>query len=204
MTDPPVPAVLGVDADRDIAELVEAVLSDAGYAVSLLYQLEGDVVAAAVGQLEPDCLLPDSGGPADDGPSWALAERLAVRGRAVPVVLFSTRLENLREATAHESERSRAAHFAGVLGKPFDLEELLDVVARATGASVPFDRSRQADAARTQALVERVRAGGASDIRRATLGSRSRLGMAMTRRPSSAKSWARSASERGLCRRRIP
>jgi DNA-binding response OmpR family regulator len=58
----PVPAVLIVDDDRDIAELVEAVLTDASYTVSLLHQLEPEMVVAAVGRLEPDCLLLDSSG----------------------------------------------------------------------------------------------------------------------------------------------
>jgi hypothetical protein len=39
------------------------------------------------------------------------------------------------------------------------------VVARAVGAGVPFDRSPLADAARTQALVERLRAAGATEVR---------------------------------------
>jgi CheY-like chemotaxis protein len=161
--------VLVVDDDRDIGELVEAVLTDAGYAVSVLHRLEPAMVVAATGQLEPDCVLLDSSGDRTDyGDSWALAEQLAVRGRPVPVVMFTAHARAAAEATAQASARSQAAHFAGVLGKPFELEDLLAVVAQATGASVPFDRSPQADAVRTQVLVEDLRAGGASDIRRST------------------------------------
>lgn len=166
---PPGRSVLVVDDDRDIGELVEAVLTDAGYAVSVLHRLEPAMVVAATGQLEPDCVLLDSSGErADYGGSWALAEQLAVRGRPVPVVMFTAHAKAEEEARANVSTRSQAAHFAAVLGKPFDLEELLAVVARATGASVPFDRSPPADAVRTQRLVEDLRAGGATDIRDAT------------------------------------
>ena len=158
-------SVLVVDDDRDIGELVEAILTDAGYAVSLLHQLEPELVAAAVGRLEPDCILLDSSSAVDYGASWAIAERLAGRERPVPVVMFTAHHAAVHEAEAKTSDRSQAAHFAGVLAKPFDLDELLDLVQQATGVSVPFDRSPAADAARTQALVERLRTGGARDIR---------------------------------------
>ena len=48
MADPVAPQtqarVLCVDDDRDIAEIVQAVLIDAGYAVSCLYDLSGDAL----------------------------------------------------------------------------------------------------------------------------------------------------------------
>jgi CheY-like chemotaxis protein len=122
-----------------------------------------------VGRLEPDCVLLDSGGSATDyGDSWAIAERLATRDRSVPVVMFTAHATAIREATAQESGRSQAAHFAGIVGKPFDLDDLLSVVAEATGRSVPFDASAEADAARTATLVAALRSGGATDIHRST------------------------------------
>ena len=162
------PSVLVVDDDRDICGLVEAILTDAGYAVSALYHLESDMVAAATARLEPDCILLDSGSRADYGGSWELAERLAARGRRVPVVMFTAHRQAAQEALANASARSKAARFAGILDKPFDIEDLLDTVARAVGFSSPFDRSPAADAVRTQALVERLRAGGGHEIRRST------------------------------------
>jgi CheY-like chemotaxis protein len=158
--------VLVVDDDHDIGELVEAVLTDAGYAVSVLNQLDAEIVTAAVGRLEPDCVLLDSsGGRTDYGDSWALAERLAVRGRPVPVVMFTAHAAAEREARANVSARSQAAHFAAVLAKPFDLEELLAVVAEAVGMAFPFDWSAAADATRIETLVAELQAGGATDIR---------------------------------------
>jgi hypothetical protein len=41
------------------------------------------------------------------------------------------------EARRNESERSKAAHFSSVLSKPFDIDELLRVVALAVNQS-PF------------------------------------------------------------------
>ncbi|HET7768366.1 MAG TPA: hypothetical protein VFN74_06285 [Chloroflexota bacterium] len=52
--------VLVVEDDPAIGGLVQAVLLDEGYAVSVLSQLTGDAVRTAVGRLEPDCVLLDS------------------------------------------------------------------------------------------------------------------------------------------------
>ena len=165
-SDRPAPAsVLVVDDDRDIGELVEAILTDAGYAVSLLQELEPEPIAAAVGRLEPDCVLLDSSSALDYGDSWAVAQRLATRERPVPVVMFTAHQAAAREAQTNTSDRSQAARFASVLAKPFDLDDLLDVVQQATGVSVPFDRSPAADAARSEALVARLQEKGAHDIR---------------------------------------
>ena len=160
--------VLVIDYDRDIGELVEAVLSDAGYTVSCLYQMQPEVIQAAVGRLEPDCVLLDGSEVTDYGHSWEAARQLHVRERPVPVVMFTTNVRAVEEARAEATRRSRAAGLSAVIAKPFDLEELLDAVAIAVGQSAPFDWSPQADAARTQALVERLRAGGARDIHRST------------------------------------
>jgi hypothetical protein len=82
--------------------------------------------------------------------------------------MFTAHENALQEATAHESERSQAAAFAGIVGKPFDLDDLLNVVAEATGRSVPFDRSAAAESARTASLVAALEAGGATDIHTST------------------------------------
>jgi CheY-like chemotaxis protein len=56
------PSVLVVDDDRDVAELIQAILTDAGYPTSCLYTLEDNALLRATGRLEPDCVLLD--GPA--------------------------------------------------------------------------------------------------------------------------------------------
>jgi hypothetical protein len=52
-----------------------------------------------------------------------------------------------------------------VLDKPFDLDALLETVARAVGEAVPFDASPGAEAARTAALVAKVEAAGGRKVR---------------------------------------
>ncbi len=157
--------VLVVDDDRDVAELTEALLTDDGYTVSCLFATEADLVLEAVGRLEPDCVLLDSTGPTRRfGTSWDLAEHLARRERPVPVVMFTADSAAVQEAQAQQSRRSQVAALAGIVPKPFDLEQLLAVVAAASGASAPFNHSPAADATRTQALVERLQQGGATDI----------------------------------------
>ena len=137
------PRVLVVDDDRDIGALVEAVLTDAGYAVSLLYQLDGEVVAAAAGRLEPDCLLLDSSGAADYGASWALAERLAARDRPVPVVMFTAHGAAAAEALAREAVSSRVERFGEgneeVSDARFSLGEVLEARGDVAGAREEYE-----------------------------------------------------------------
>ena len=165
----PAGSVLVVDDDHDIAELVEAILTDEGFTVSCLFDVQREALLEMVGRLEPDCILLDSSGTSDYGASWEVAAGLRTRERRVPVIIFTAHQAAVEEAEQATSERSLEADFAGVVHKPFDLEDLLAAVAKAVGESIPFDRSPQADATRTQALVERLREGGATDIRRSTL-----------------------------------
>jgi CheY-like chemotaxis protein len=157
--------VLVVDNDADISELVTAVLSDEGYAVTTLHDTDHQSVAAAVGRLEPDCILLDSAeGPAFGG-SWDAAAYLSRRERAVPTVMFTAHVQAVAEAQDRSSERAVEADFAAIVSKPFVLDDLLDAVERASGRSERFDRSEAADRARTSELVKQLRDTGATDIR---------------------------------------
>ncbi len=162
--------VLIVDNDRDISELLKALLTDEGYEVTGLLEHEQDDVAAAVGRVEPDCVILDgeSGAGGEYGVSWAEAAALQARGRKVPVIMFTAHAPASDEAAAGESDRARAANFTAILRKPFDLDELMDAVAKATGESVRFDRSAAANLERTRSLVVRLRAIGAEDVRSST------------------------------------
>lgn len=162
-------SVLCVDDDRDVAEVVQAFLTDEGYRVSCLYDTAGDAVARAVGRLEPDVVLLDSASRSDYDEAWHVAAALHRRGRQVPVVMFTAHQAALREAEAGISERSKGAGFAAIIAKPFHLDDLLTAVAKAAGRSVPFDRSRDAEAKRTRALVKALEARGATDIRPSTM-----------------------------------
>ena len=62
---------LVIDSDRDIAEIVHAVLTDAGFGVSLLVEVRSDAIRVAVGQQEPDCVLLDGEAPPiTASPGW--------------------------------------------------------------------------------------------------------------------------------------
>ena len=157
--------VLLVDNDDDVADVVLAILSDAGYTVGVLTHPTDDTILAAVGQQEPDCILLDGSMGSEYASGWARAAYLAARERSIPTVMFSAHVGDVAEAREGVSERAVAADFAAILEKPFSLDELLDAVAVACGRSEPFDRSEQGDRDRTLRLARRLRALGASDIR---------------------------------------
>jgi DNA-binding response OmpR family regulator len=159
--------VLIVDDDRDIADIVSIVLTDAGFQVSVLMDIDPNAIRAAVGRLEPDCVLLNGGSPAGYA-SWDEAAWLGLRERQVPVIMFSTHQGAVREAQEHTSARSQAARFHAVLGKPFDIDELVDTVVSAVGAAAPFDTSLQAEQHRTEMLKARLEAAGARDIHMST------------------------------------
>jgi DNA-binding response OmpR family regulator len=129
--------VLVVDDDAMIADLVTEVLTEEGYAVTILARPNTETIHATVTGLQPDCVLLDSGVPGSFGVSWASAAWIATQRHAVPVIMFSADVHATAEASRHESMRSQAAHFSSVLSKPFDLDELLRVVALAVSQS-PF------------------------------------------------------------------
>lgn len=157
--------VLLIDDDGDVADVVSAILTDDGYAVSTLVDISHDSLFATVGKLEPDCVLLDGSSQVEYGASWADAAHLAARERSVPTIMFSAHSADVREARKANSERARAADFSDVLGKPFHIDELLAAVATACGRSEPFNRSAEGDRGRTVALARRLRELGATDIR---------------------------------------
>jgi CheY-like chemotaxis protein len=157
--------VLLVDNDEDITGLVSAILADEGYAVTSLSDTDHPSVAAAVGRVEPDCILLDSAeGPAFGG-SWSEAAYLARRDRAVPSVMFTAHANAVAEARDRSTDRAREADFSAIVPKPFTLDELLDAVATAAGRSRRFNHSEAADRQRTAELVDQLRAAGGTDIR---------------------------------------
>lgn len=159
-------SVLIIDNDRDIAEIVRAVLSDEGYRVAIVAQLDADSISAAIGKLEPDAVLLDGESHrAGYGSSWQVAAQLAVRSRPVPTIMFTAHGGDLAEGREGTSARSRAAHFSGVLSKPFEVDDLLEVVARALGIAVPFDATSDGDRKRTDELAGDLTRAGASDVR---------------------------------------
>jgi DNA-binding response OmpR family regulator len=130
MSDHPKGTVLVVEDDRALGALIDDVLTDHGFAVSLLESAGPEAIRGAVIRLAPDCILLDGESPRGYGASWAEAAWVAGRDRAVPVIMFTGHADALREAEENTSARSRSAGFAGIVPKPFDLDHLVMTVAR--------------------------------------------------------------------------
>ena len=161
--------VLIVEDDPTIGKVVAALLGDEGYAVSILGDATSASIRDAVGRLEPDCILLDStsgAGVPSYEPTWLDAVWAHTRRRPVPVLMFTAEPEAIGEATVRESERSQAIY--AVVTKPFDIDVLLDTVARAVGSVPRFDHSEAAELRRTAALVAHLEAAGAGDVRTST------------------------------------
>lgn len=111
--------VLVVDDDPDLVEVMLLVLRGAGYAVRSA--ANGKQALEVVKAGKPALILLDMLMPVMDG--WQFARELrAGWGREVPVVVV----------TAADHARARSDEIAAdeVLPKPFDVDELLRVVAR--------------------------------------------------------------------------
>ncbi len=126
----PAGTILVVEDDPIVGALVELVLADEGFTVSLLNGAGLESIRAAVVRLEPDCILLDGESPRGYGSSWDDAAWIAGRERAVPVFMFTGHDVAIREARDNTSARSQGAGFAGVLPKPFDLDLLVEEVTR--------------------------------------------------------------------------
>ena len=110
------PTVLVVDDDPHVRELVRINLELEGYSV-----LEASSAEEGMEALEaevPDMILLDVMMPQVDG--WEMLQRVQERfgPGGIPVVMFSGKVEAAEEAT------SRGAQ--GFVGKPFDLQRLID------------------------------------------------------------------------------
>jgi hypothetical protein len=68
------------------------------------------------------------------------------------------------EARAGTTDRSQAAAFAGILDKPFDVDELVDVVARLSGKQVEYQTSGGAESHRAARLRSKLESAGAREI----------------------------------------
>jgi CheY-like chemotaxis protein len=112
--------VLVVDDDPDLMEIVRIMLDSSGYEVRCARN--GREAIEAVAQKKPAVVLLDMLMPVMDG--WQCARELRARyGSGIPIVVV----------TAAEHARARADQAGGVddvLPKPFDMDDLLRVVAR--------------------------------------------------------------------------
>jgi nitrogen-specific signal transduction histidine kinase len=119
--------VLVVEDDVALSKLVGGLLDDAGYSAVTI--ADHALIGAAVERWQPRLVILDgevrSNG---QGRSWDDAVAIRRAHPDIPVVMFSADNDDIAEARAGRSERSRAASFAGVVGKPFVVEEFLATV----------------------------------------------------------------------------
>ena len=111
------PTVLVVEDDDGLARMLDDVLSDAGYQVTLAGDGESGFAQALSGQ--PSVVLSDFRMPGMDGGQLISKLRAHPRTRAIPVALMSN----------SQGQRSRVP---GVpfLQKPFDVVDMLALLAR--------------------------------------------------------------------------
>jgi CheY-like chemotaxis protein len=110
--------VLIVDDDQDMADVVRAVLESEGYACR--WAANGRQALDEVATAMPAIILLDMLMPVMNG--WEAAHELrALYGRGLPIVIMT--------AAEHAEARREVTDADDVLSKPFELDELLRVVA---------------------------------------------------------------------------
>ncbi len=119
--------VLVVEDDVALSKLVGGLLDEAGYRPVTI--ADHAKIGAAVERWQPRLVILDgevlnSG----EGRSWNDAVAIRRAHPDIPVLMFTANVNDLAEARAGTSERSRAASFAGIVGKPFVVEEFLATV----------------------------------------------------------------------------
>lgn len=121
------PTVLLVEDDRELSRLVSGLLGEAGY--NSVTIADHDDIKAAVDRWKPRCVILD-GELVPKGQERSWDDAIAIR-RAhpdLPVLMFTADAAALSEAIEGTSGRSRAAGFAGVVAKPFVVDEFMATV----------------------------------------------------------------------------
>jgi len=111
--------ILVVEDDDSIRDLVDLVLSSAGYEV--LTASDGAAALQVIGGARPDLVLLDMRMPVMDG--WEFARRYRARPEPhAPIVVLT--------AARDAADRAAEIQANGYLGKPFDVDELLTLVSQ--------------------------------------------------------------------------
>jgi two-component system chemotaxis response regulator CheY len=110
--------ILVVDDDESIRQTIAEILEVEGYLVAAA--ANGEEALERVEEAHPALVLLDMRMPVLDG--WGFARELRLRGIKLPILVM----------TAAQNARSWAEEIGadGYVAKPFDLDELLDQVAR--------------------------------------------------------------------------
>jgi CheY-like chemotaxis protein len=118
--------VLVVDDDEDMIEVIELVLQDAGYTTRSA--LNGKQALEAIETEMPALIVLDMLMPVMNG--WQFASEFHARyGNGVPILVAT--------AAEHVQRRGDEIDAAGVLPKPFEVSDLLRLVARHVPAPHP-------------------------------------------------------------------
>ena len=109
--------ILVVDDDEAIRDMVAMVLEDEGYEVATAPN--GAQALGLIARGAPSLVLLDLNMPVMSG--WELHARLRIEAPNIPVIFMTAGQEARAEARRHAA--------AGFLSKPFDLDDLLKMVA---------------------------------------------------------------------------
>jgi CheY-like chemotaxis protein len=130
--------VLLVEDDVALSKLVGGLLDEAGYSPVTI--TDHALIGAAVDRWQPRLVILDGEiRKTGEGRSWEDAVAIRRAHPDIPVVMFSADSDDLAEARAGTTERSRAASFAGIVGKPFVVEEFLATVKSVVERPVPAE-----------------------------------------------------------------
>ena len=116
--------VLVVDDDDDSRELLALVLQNAGARVTQAYSAQSALRALHEDRF--DVLLSDIGMPIEDG--YALIKQVRAKGNPVSAVAVTA------FTSPEDRRRALSAGFQKHLGKPVDIQHLVDTVASLTAA----------------------------------------------------------------------
>ncbi len=129
--------VLLVEDDPALTTLVAEVLSGAGYHPITI--ADHGEIEAAVDRWQPHCVILDGEVPATgESRTWDDAAAIRRAHPSLPVVIFTADGASLAEARAERSPRSVAAGFAGIISKPFVVDEFLATVKSAVERPSPI------------------------------------------------------------------
>ena len=127
--------VLLVEDDTRLSEVVSSVLTLAGYHAVVIS--EHALIPRAMATSRPRCVIMDGElNASGHNLSWSDAAAIRRADPAVPVLMMTADRAALAEAEARRSTRSRAAGFAGFIGKPFEVQTFLATLSRVLEAPV--------------------------------------------------------------------
>ena len=115
--------VLVVDDDRRVRDLLRLALEEGGFAVETA--ADGSQAIAMASAARPGLLVLDLTLPRADGFAVAEAVRRA-HGEAVPIVVIT--------ADGNPAEKARRIGAVGYLHKPFDVDDLTELIGRTLGS----------------------------------------------------------------------